>query len=91
MNNQPPVSIVAARPADHLKRHSDIFVQNGPGMMTLEQRAAHQREIELCAERMAASKTYGKFEAALGEGHRLGAYPYNRDVGIVAHASLFAD
>jgi hypothetical protein len=91
MNNQPPVSIVAARPADHLKRHSDVFVQNGPGMMTQEQRATRQRKIELCADRMAASKTYDQFEAALGEGHRLGAYPYNGDVTLVAHASFFAD
>jgi hypothetical protein len=91
MNNQPPVSIVANRPADHLKRHSDIFVQDGPRMMTPEQRADRQRKIELCADQMGASRTYDQFEAALVEGHRLGAYPYNRDVSLVAHASLFAD
>ena len=60
-------------------------------MMTLEQRAAHQGKIELCADRMAASKTYDQFEAALGEGHKLGAHPYNGDVSVAAHASLCAD
>jgi hypothetical protein len=89
MNNQPPVSIVAGRTVAHLRRH--IFVQDGPGMMTPDQRAAHQRKIERCADRMDASRTDDQYEAALREGHRLGTYPYNGDVSVVAHASLCAD
>ena len=92
MQNQPPVSIVAPRVADHLRRHSGIFVQDGPRSMTADQRAARQREIELCSDAMAPSRTYNQFEAALDNAHRLGAFPYNDDVSQVAFADvLFAD
>src|SRR5579863_8660120 len=86
MQNQPPVSIAAQRAADHLRRHSDIFVQNGPGMMNADQRSAHSRQIKACADEMAASRSYAEFETALHKAHRLGAYPYNADVSQVAFA-----
>jgi hypothetical protein len=92
MQNQSPVSIVASRAADHLKRHSKIFVQDGPGMMSADQRAAREQDIERCGDEMANSRTYEQFETALGKAHKLGAFPYSRDVSIVAHADvLFSD
>jgi hypothetical protein len=91
MDNQPPVSIAPARSAEHLRRHSNIFVQSGPGLMTQDQRAARQWEIEQVSDEMARSRTYHQFETALGKAHKLGAYPYNEDVGMVAFADLFAD
>ena len=56
--------------------------------MTGDKRAAHQREIEKCADEMAASRTYAEFEAALEKAHRLGAFPYNEDVSQVAFADV---
>jgi hypothetical protein len=92
MDNQPAVSIVAVRPADHLKRYSDIFVQDGPGMMPAAQRLARQREIEQISDEMASSRNYHQFETALRKAHKRGAFPYNDDVSIVAFADvLFAD
>ena len=91
MQNQPPVSIVVHRAADHIRRHSDIFVQNGPGMMTASERAVHSRKIEACADEMAASRSYAEFETALHKAHRLGTFPYNHDVSQVAFADFFAD
>jgi hypothetical protein len=91
MNNQPPVSIVVKRPADHLKRHSQIFVQDGPGSLAMDERAICQWKIERCGDEMATSRTYDQFETELAKAQRLGAYPYNGDVSLVAHADLFAD
>jgi hypothetical protein len=91
MQNQSPVSIAAQRAADHLRRHSDVFVQNGPGMMSADHRSEHSRKIEACADEMAASRSYAEFESALQKAHRLGAYPYNADVSQVAFADFFAD
>jgi hypothetical protein len=91
MQNQPPVSIAVQRAADHLRRHSDIFAQSGPGMMRADQRSEHSRKIEACADEMATSRSYAEFESALQRAHRLGAFPYNADVSQVAFADLFAD
>jgi hypothetical protein len=91
MQNQTQFSIAVARVAEHLKRHSHTFAEDGPVHMSGEQRANHIRKIELCAERIAATRTYVEFETTLGEAHKLGAYPYNHDVSAVAFASLGAD
>jgi hypothetical protein len=91
MQNQSPVSIAAQRAADHLRRHSQIFVQDGPGMMTAIQRAERSRQIVACADEMSASTSYAKFESALTKAHKLGASPYNADVSQVAFADFFAD
>jgi hypothetical protein len=88
MQNQSPVSIAAQRAADHLRRHSDIFVQDGPGMMTADRRIEHSRKIEASADEMAASNTYAQFEWALQKAHRLGACPYDADVSEVAFADV---
>ena len=43
MQNQSPVSIAAPRPAEYLKRHSDLFVSDGPRIPTPDQTAARKR------------------------------------------------
>jgi hypothetical protein len=88
MQNRSPVSIAAQRAADHLRRHSDIFVQDGPGMMTANERAERSRQIVACADEMAASQSYIEFESALTKAHKLGAFPYNEDVSQVAFADV---
>jgi len=91
MNNQYPVSIVAPRPADYLKKHSHIFVRDGEGMLTPQETAAIARAIERRCDKMAVSKSYEEFEATLRQMHRLGTYPLNEDVSLVARASFMAD
>lgn len=88
MQNQSPFSIALQRVADHLRRHSGIFAQDGPGMMTTEQRSAHSRKIEACADEIAASQSYAEFESALAKAHGLGAFAYNDDVSAVAFADV---
>ena len=80
MQNQCPVSIVAPRAADYLRLHSHIFVCDGPGSLTVGERAARQRAIESCADRMAGSKIYVQFEQTLMDAHKLGTYARDDDV-----------
>jgi hypothetical protein len=91
MNNQSPVSIVAPRPADYLKKHSHIFVLDGDGVLTPEGAAARKCSIERRCDKMAASKSYDEFETVLHQMHKLGTYPLNEDVSLVARASFMAD
>jgi hypothetical protein len=84
-------SIVAPRPADYLRKHSHIFVLDGAGMLTREETAARKYAIERRCDKMAASKTYDEFEVMLHQMHRLGTYPLNEDVSLVARASFMAD
>jgi len=91
MQNQCPVSIVATRPADYIRRISHLFVCDGPRVLTPAERAAREHAIEQCADRMARSKTYLDFERTLQEMHKFGTYPLNEDVSLVAKASFMAD
>jgi hypothetical protein len=91
LDNQSPFTIAVARAAEHLKRHSNLFVQDGPESMTREQRAAHKQKIELCADRIGSSKTYVEFETTMREAHRLGTHLDDGLVSAVAHASLGTD
>ena len=88
MQNQSPISIAAQRAADHIRRHSDGFVEDGPARMSSGKRAEHARKVEAVADEMTASQTYAEFEVALEKAHRLGAFPYNDDVSQVAFADV---
>jgi hypothetical protein len=54
MNNQSPVSIVAPRPVDYLRKHLHVFVRDGAGMLTREETAARKYAIERRCDKMAA-------------------------------------
>jgi hypothetical protein len=90
MHFQSPVSIAAGRAADHMKKHSYLFVRSGPGFASPAETVARIRAIEECADQMARSQSYPEFEDRLREMHRLGVYARNADVSFVAHASLMA-
>ena len=84
MQDETPFMIAVERVAAYLKQHSDVLAEESAASMTGARRADYIRQIELCAERMAATRTYAEFEATLSEAHRLGAYPFSDDVGAVA-------
>jgi hypothetical protein len=90
MQNQSAVTIAAQRSADHLRQYRKCFASSRN--MTPDERALHELKIEHCADKMAASKTGADYEAALADAHRLGMFPYNADVALVARADvLYAD
>jgi len=92
MHVQPPVTIVAPRSGDHLKRHAHIFVQDGPNSAPKSARDAIQRTVFECGERLGTSRTADQYEETLKKAHGLGAFPYNEDVSIVMFAEeLYAD
>jgi hypothetical protein len=87
MQFQSPISIIATRSADHLRRYSHFAAHDGPSAST-----ARETEILACADRLEASKIHSEYEAALSNAHRLGMFPSSNAVRQVAQASVqFAD
>lgn len=91
MNTQPPVTMVAAIPAEYIKRNSRFFVRDGAEMLTAEQTVSHQRDIEHCADEMAQSNDYQPFDAKREMLMALGTCATNNLIYLVAQASVMAD
>jgi hypothetical protein len=91
MNNQPPVTMVAALPADYVKRNSRFFVRDGAAMLSPDATAEHMRRIERCADEMAGSVTYSEFEVKREQLARMGTMATNGLIYKVAQADMMAD
>jgi hypothetical protein len=80
--------------AEYVLRHSEVFVTDGPRMLSPEQRQQRQQQIEAIARKIddlaipaeRGEVSYEKFESALGELHRLGFFPATSLVSAVAHS-----
>ncbi|MGC1586957.1 MAG: hypothetical protein WA791_14885 [Rhodomicrobium sp.] len=80
--------------AEYVLRHSDVFVTDGPRMLSPEQRQRQQQRIEAVAGKIddlaspaeRSDVAYEQFEALLGELHRLGFFPETSLVSAVAHS-----
>lgn len=74
--------------AEHLRKHAHMIVRSGPASKLAD--ADDLAGVVAIADRMDASKTYAEFEAAMRDGHRLGVFGYNADIGRVAQAAQAA-
>ena len=80
--------------AEYARRHSALFVIDGPKLLNPEQIAKQKQRIEAVANEISAlaipaekgEATYGQFESLLGELHKLGFFPETSLVSAVARA-----
>jgi hypothetical protein len=79
--------------SDYVRRHSSLFVQDGPRSMTPEEVAEHKLRIDdvairidALAERVKEGVSFRDFESLLDELHHYGFYPENELVSAVALA-----
>lgn len=78
--------------AEYTRRHSSIFVTDGPKALTPTQKAKRQQEIEALADRIdeLASEvatgrgSYTQFEDILTKLHTAGFFPMMADISVVA-------
>jgi hypothetical protein len=71
--------------AEHLRKHAIYIVRDGAPSKIPD--ADDLAGVNAIADRMDASKNYAEFEAAMRDGHRLGVFGYNADIGRVAQAA----
>ena len=72
--------------AEYVLRHSDVFVTDGPRMLSPEQKQRQQQRIEAIAKKIGelavpaerSEVSYEQFETLLGELHKLGFFPKHR-------------
>lgn len=82
--------------ADYTRQHSELFVRNGPRMLSPAETAKRRQRIEALADRIDALAggardglvEYRQFEAILGRLHAEGFFPKNDLVSAVANALL---
>lgn len=92
--NTTPAALVAV--ADYIRQHSEMFVRNGPRMLTPNETAKHRQRIEaladqidtLAAEARDGAAEYRQFETLLGRLHAEGFFPANELVSAVAKHML---
>jgi transcriptional regulator with XRE-family HTH domain len=80
--------------ADYTRKHSSIFVVDGPNLLDRAEKTRRKKKIETVADRIdelaaAASEgraTYQEFESLLAELHAVGFYPEMSLISDVAHA-----
>jgi hypothetical protein len=85
-----PTALAAV--ADYTRRHSEMFVRNGPRMLTPVETARHRQRIEALADQIDAlaadaedgAVEYRQFETILGRLHAEGFFPDNELVSAVA-------
>lgn len=85
-----PAALAAV--ADYTRRHSEMFVRNGPRMLTPSDTTKHRQRIEALADQIDAladgardgAVEYRQFEAILGRLHAEGFFPDNELVLAVA-------
>jgi hypothetical protein len=89
-----PAALAAV--ADYTRRHSEMFVRNGPRMLAPAETAKQRQRIEALAEQVDALAEgardglveYHQFESMLGRLHAEGFFPDNDLVSAVAKALL---
>jgi transcriptional regulator with XRE-family HTH domain len=82
--------------ADYTRKHSSIFVVDGPDLLDRSERARRQKTIESIADKideLAAAAAEGRakyqeFESLLGQLHAVGFYPLMPLISDVAHAMV---
>jgi hypothetical protein len=80
--------------ADYTRKHSSVFVVDGPNLLDRPEKARRQKTIESIADKLdelavAAAEgraKYQHFESLLGELHAVGFYPQMSLISDVAHA-----
>jgi transcriptional regulator with XRE-family HTH domain len=85
-----PAALAAV--ADYTRRHSEMFVRNGPRLLTPTETAKHRQRIEALADQIDAlavntsdgAVEYRRFETILGRLHAEGFFPDNELVSAVA-------
>ena len=90
MNEKVPFSEAVARCAAYIKEHKEDFVRQRAQNCADEERAAHLREIDLAADRMARTTSYEEFWTELKQTQRLGMGLLERDIKLVALAHITA-
>jgi hypothetical protein len=71
--------------AEHLRKPAIDIVRDGAPSKIPD--ADDLAGVNAIADRMDASKNYAEFETAMRDGHRLGVFGYNADIGRVAQAA----
>jgi hypothetical protein len=87
-----PAALTAV--ADYTRKHSSIFVVDGPNLLDRSEKARRQKMIESIADKLdklavAAAEgraKYQDFESLLGELHAVGFYPEMSLISDVAHS-----
>jgi hypothetical protein len=82
--------------AEYTRKHSSIFVVDGPRMLDRSEKARRQKKIEAVADKIDAlavvasdgNGNYVEFESMLGELHTAGFYPQMSLISDVAHAMV---
>lgn len=88
--NKGPAALAAI--ADYTRRHSELFVRNGPRVLTPAETTKRRQRIEALADQLDALADgardglveYRQFEAILGRLHAEGFFPDNELVSAVA-------
>jgi hypothetical protein len=88
--NTAPAALTAV--ADYTRKHSEMFVRNGPRMLTPPETAKHRQRIEALADQIDAlaveardgAAEYRQFETILGRLHAEGFFPDDELVSAVA-------